>query len=79
MGGGSWTWRLLPRLALHAMARASNERGGQLSRAGSQLQQGCRKPPHTYTQPIARERYLHPSQAEIDELPKENAMGMSGR
>ena len=77
MGGGSWTWRLLPRLALHAMARASNERGGQLSRAGSQLQQGCRANRHT--QPIAREIYLHPSQAEIDELPKENAMGMSGR
>ena len=77
MGGGSWTWRLLPRLALHAMARASNERGGQLSRAGSQLQQGCRKPPHTAN--CQRDINLHPSPAEIDELPKENAMGMSGR
>lgn len=32
-----------------------------------------------HTQPIAREIYLHPSQAEIDELPKEKSMDMSGR
>lgn len=78
MGGGSWTWRLLPRLALHAMARASTdmrEAGSSAGQARNSSKVAANRQPQA-----GPERYiLHPSQAEIDELPKEMAMNMSGR
>ena len=64
------------------MARASNER--MRAEAGSRQARNSSKVAanrHTAkTLHECKERcILHPSQAEIDELPKENAMGMSGR
>ena len=58
--------------------RASNERGGQPGRLATpaRLPQTATANCHSVKRKIC---ILHPSQAKIDELPKENAMEISGR